>query len=392
MDHCKWSKGVINNTVYEENVYDQNAITIYNQEDLTGFKTGRLQLTSHRLIWHAPSDPNCKVETDLSQIVKAELKQVHREGESRYNRTYLSRLIVSFDPKEQNFNGLSIIDKSLSRSFTNPFVQFEFEYGGHKEFNDQLHQQLDRKRWTNISSGHSSTLNIGITGIQRNIQTRLDQQDKKINNSFKDLSVLMNQAKEMVKLSNNITAKLAKEKASSENDDEDMDKLKGYFSNMGIIDSPVTKETSGSKYFKDLAKEISKNLTDVIAAHGGIMTLSDVFCRLNRARAIAGLISAEDLLNSCKQLNKLNEKLKYNIYIDLNLHVLEINSIHNDKINEISEIVNANESVTPYGLSKIIGCSLIVAKKHLLDGEQMGKLCRDDTGFGLKFYSNLFLL
>lgn len=112
MDHCKWSKGVINNTVYEENVYDQNAITIYNQEDLTGFKTGRLQLTSHRLIWHAPSDPNCKVETDLSQIVKAELKQVHREGESRYNRTYLSRLIVSFDPKEQNFNGLSIIDKS----------------------------------------------------------------------------------------------------------------------------------------------------------------------------------------------------------------------------------------------------------------------------------------
>lgn len=122
------------------------------------------------------------------------------------------------------------------------------------------------------------------------------------------------------------------------------------------------------------------------------MTLSDVFCRLNRARAIAGLISAEDLLNSCKQLNKLNEKLKYNIYTDLNLHVLEISSIHNDKINEISNIVVANESVTPYGLSKIIGCSLIVAKKHLLDGERMGKLCRDDTGFGLKFYSNLFLL
>lgn len=70
----------------------------------------------------------------------------------------------------------------------------------------------------------------------------------------------MNQAKEMVNLSNSITAKLAKDKANQENDD-DMDKLKGYFSNMGIINSPVTKETSGSKYFKDLAMEISTNLT-----------------------------------------------------------------------------------------------------------------------------------
>lgn len=69
----------------------------------------------------------------------------------------------------------------------------------------------------------------------------------------------MNQAKEMVTLSNSITAKLAKQASSSVNEDEEL--LKGYFSNMGIIDSPVTKEGSGSKYFKDLAVEISRNLT-----------------------------------------------------------------------------------------------------------------------------------
>ena len=113
---------------------------------------------------------------------------------------------------------------------------------------------------------------IGITGIQRNIQTRLDQQDQKINSSFKDLSVLMNEAKEMVKLSTTITAKLAKQAANrsggggggqlSVNEDENV-KLKSYFANMGIIDSPVTKEGSGSKYFKDLAMEISRNLTGI---------------------------------------------------------------------------------------------------------------------------------
>ena len=152
----------------------------------------------------------------------------------------------------------------FQRSFTDPFVQLEFEYGGHNEFYDQLGQQLERQRW--LGKGSSKQLtghSIGITGIQRNIQNRLDQQDQQINASFKDLSVLMNQAKEMVSLSNAITAKLAKEanKSGENEDDEDMSKLRGYFSSMGIIDSPVTKEGSGSKYFKDLAMEISRNMT-----------------------------------------------------------------------------------------------------------------------------------
>lgn len=131
-----------------------------------------------------------------------------------------------------------------------------------------MNQQLELKRWLGKGSagtasstgGHHS---IGITGIQRNIQSRLDQQDQKINASFKDLSVLMNQAREMVTLSNAITAKLARDAkfSGAEEEDADMAKLKGYFSSMGIIDRPVTKEASGSKYFKDLAMEISRNMT-----------------------------------------------------------------------------------------------------------------------------------
>lgn len=157
-----------------------------------------------------------------------------------------------------------IVTIGLQRSFTDPFVQLEFEYGGHNEFYDQLNQQLELKRWLGKDSGAAiSTASIGITGIQRNIQSRLDQQDQKINSSFKDLSVLMNQAREMVTLSNAITAKLTREAKASgaDEEDEDMAKLKGYFSSMGIIDRPVTKEASGSKYFKDLAMEISRNMT-----------------------------------------------------------------------------------------------------------------------------------
>lgn len=61
---------------------------------------------------------------------------------------------------------------------------------------------------------------------------------------------------------------------------------------------------------------------------------------MNRARAIAGLISPEDHINACKQLNKLNVNLKYNVYSDLNLHVLEVtqSSISNKITQEVNII------------------------------------------------------
>jgi ESCRT-II complex subunit VPS36 len=219
-------------------------------------------------------------------------------------------------------------------------------------------------------------------------------QDQKINDSFKDLNILMNQAKEMVNLSNVLIGKLAKNNSNEKSEDsEDMNKLKGYFANMGIIDNPVTKETSGSKYYKDLAMEISHNFTQTIINEGGIMTLADVYCRLNRARGIAGLISSEDLLNACKQINKMNLKLKYNVYNDLNLHVLEIETskANKEKLDHVCELIENNESLTPYALSKLLNINMIVAKKFLLDAEKLGRLCRDDTNVGLKFYPNLFL-
>jgi len=205
----------------------------------------------------------------------------------------------------------------------------------------------------------------------------------------------MNQAKEMVNLSNTITAKLAKkEQASADTDTEDMKKLKGYFSSMGIIDCPVTKQGSGAKYFRDLAGEISRNLTEVIVRQGGVMTLSEVFCRLNRARSIAGLVSAEDLLNACRELNGLGggeQRLRYSVYREVNLHVLEVVG-GGERLEEICGLVEAGGGggMSAHGLSRALECSLIVARKHLLDGEMVGRLCRDETGTDLKFYKNLF--
>ena len=89
----------------------------------------------------------------------------------------------------------------------------------------------------------------------------------------------------------------------------------------------------------------------------------------------------------------MNLNMKYNVYKDLNLHVLEIetSSSNNKKLKEICDLTEKNEYLTAYSLSKINECSLIVAKKLLLDAEKLGLLCRDDTSRGLRFYTNLFL-
>ena len=52
----------------------------------------------------------------------------------------------------------------------------------------------------------------------------------------------MNQAREMVSLSNLLIGKLSKTSSNEASEEtDDMNKLKGYFANMGIIDNPVTK-------------------------------------------------------------------------------------------------------------------------------------------------------
>ena len=52
---------------------------------------------------------------------------------------------------------------------------------------------------------------------------RLDLQDQKITDSFKDLNILMNQAKEMVNLSNVLIGKLSKSSSSNDNNEENDD-------------------------------------------------------------------------------------------------------------------------------------------------------------------------
>lgn len=144
-------------------------------------------------------------------------------------------------------------------------------------------------------------LRTGIVGIERGLQERQKQTDDNIQLAFQDLSKLMVMAKDMVAVSKVISSKI-RERQGDISEDETV-RFKSYLMSLGI-DDPVTRDSfeSSSQYYRSLSMQICEMLLDPLSENGGMMSLADIYCRVNRARGLE-LLSPEDLLNACKLLN-----------------------------------------------------------------------------------------
>lgn len=70
------------------------------------------------------------------------------------------------------------------------------------------------------------------------------------------------------------------------------------------------------------------------------MALADVYCRINRARGLE-LVSPEDLLNACRQLDLMNLPLVFRTF-DSGVMVLQSRSHQDSSVVEmISDLVKA---------------------------------------------------
>ena len=200
-------------------------------------------------------------------------------------------------------------------------------------------------------------------------------------------------AKPMVGLAKNISGKI-RDKQGDITDDETV-QFKSYLLSLGISD-PVTRDThgSGSKYYRELAKEIHNILIEPLKDSGGMMTLTDAFCRVNRARGLE-LVSPEDLLNACKSFPS---SLPLELHTFPKSGVIAIRSTDSETgvkaVKATEEALNAKVEVglTAEELARSAGISVVLAKERLLAAEEDGRACRDDTVEGLRFFPNLFLI
>lgn len=368
----------------EQLVVQQSGVRLYDGQQKSAFDYGRLLLTSHRFIWKDYKNQKCILSLPLSTVVYTE--------EEAATLTKSSKIVVHLNAAEPGKPPGPVA------SSPNNYVRFSFTGGGEKDFFRCLTEELGRRRWevkvipapAAAAAGLAKQqYRTGISGIERNLQQKNQALDKNISQAFEDLSKLMEKAKEMVAISKSISSKI-KEKQGNITEDETV-KFKSYLLSLGI-DDPVTREThgTGDAYLRELAKQISDFMEQPLKECGGLMTLTDVYCRLNRARGME-LLSPDDLVNACRLMERLNLPVRLRVF-DSGVMVLQLES-HSEQIvvNRTCEAVEAVGSITAEELSNTIGLSVILSKERLLTSERAGKLCRDESTEGLRFYPNRFL-
>ncbi|XP_025929483.1 vacuolar protein-sorting-associated protein 36 isoform X2 [Apteryx rowi] len=338
MDRFVWASGLLE--LGETLVIQQRGVRVYDGEEKVRFDSGVLLLSTHRLIWRDQKNHECCIAVPLSQIVFIE-EQAAGIGKS-------AKIVVHLHPASSNK------EPGPFQSSKYSYIKLSFKEHGQIEFYRRLSEEITQRRWENMPASQTIEVNknpqagriraVGIVGIERKLEEKRKETDKNISEAFEDLSKLMQKAKEMVELSKSIANKI-KEKQGDITEDEE---------------------------------------------RGGIMSLTEVYCLVNRARGLE-LLSPEDLVNACKMLESLKLPLRLRLF-DSGVMVIELQS-HNEEemVASALETVSEKGSLTADEFAKLVGMSVLLAKERLLLAEKMGHLCRDDSVEGLRFYPNLFM-
>uniref|UniRef100_A0A182K893 Vacuolar protein-sorting-associated protein 36 n=1 Tax=Anopheles christyi TaxID=43041 RepID=A0A182K893_9DIPT len=370
----------------ESFVAKDRSIKLYDGDEKTNYEDGEIVLTSHRLLWGR----NGEIARGGSCLA-LQLKYVLSVGEEEASSMLFGRkkriilrlgdLASDKMPGPMDHSCASFV-KLSGRNGVEPPV-----FG----LCQMIRLRYIRDSHTPTAAGTSGDasrrqLRIGIVGIERNLAEKQKQTDANINLAFKDLGKLMAMAKDMVAITNVVSSKI-RERQGEISEDETV-RFKSYLLSLGI-DDPVTRDgtRSNSEYFLKLSRQLCEMLLDPIIEAGGMMSLADVYCRVNRARGLE-LLSPEDLLEACRLLTgpiKLRE-------FPSGAMVLQLES-HDDVLisQRTLELVDENVSMSPDELARLECISLLLARERLLTAEGFGQLCRDESIEGLRFYTNKFI-
>ena len=290
------------------------------------------------------------------------------------------------------------------------FIKLSFRAGGQQAMYARLKQCLETQSWMTrqptspVSTPSSNTdlpvalSQLGVSGVMRNASQAQQQQQSTMDAALGDLKSLMEKAEEMVRISETIVTRLKKAQSDSVSGGEDADdtetrEMREMLLNLGIQD-PVTKDSSGSAYFQELARQLSDFMQPLLAKNGGMMTLADAYCFYNRARGVA-LVSPQDMYEACRLMAKLGLAIHFHEYAS-GLRVLLGSGFDQESIaRKVGAFVSGSKAgdkgVSALQVAKELQWSVLVAREALLQAEQRLLLCRDDSPNGLLFYTNLFM-
>ncbi|KAJ3217173.1 Vacuolar protein-sorting-associated protein 36 [Dinochytrium kinnereticum] len=225
------------------------------------------------------------------------------------------------------------------------------------------------------------------------------QTDATLNEAFRDLDSLMAKASQMVKLAESISSKMAPSASSSMDSQlggssDQVAAFRSYLVELGIS-SPVTKEAAGNLYVRELSRELAEFLSKILNPRRTMIPLVDLYCMMNRARGVA-LISPSDLLSSTQHLQQLNLPFRLRKFDRSGLLVVERDVGGDGDLTvaeRVLEVLRENPGFLDRGVNacewaEVEGVSVVLAVEQLGIAESKGKVCRDDTIEGLRFFEN----
>lgn len=283
---------------------------------------------------------------------------------------------------------------------------FKFWNGGKEDFLGVISTEMKKKAWLGLSmevkpitQQSFSTLRAGVTGIIKKQERDIQEANDAAKESTNDLNALMARAKDMVdlvtKYANYLETKSKGHGLDTESVAGEVNDMEDMLNNIGVI-VPVTKLSAGRHFHIELAKQICDIMMErnLLQRLGGMVTLSDLFCIVNRARRTE-LISPHDLLCACQGLNDLRLPIVYKEFSSgvLSIHLRDQTDERSDqKLLQILSDLDKNFriGVQPINVAQTLAISITVAKELLLDAESRGLLCRDDSVNGLAFFKNIY--
>ena len=366
----------------EKVVSQQPGVRLYDGEDKTTFESGNVQLTTHRLTWDDEDQEGRVIALDLSMVIRIE------SISGTITKSPKIAVYLQKAPPSQSPRGPSVLEKAS-------YIRLSFRKGGQQEFLKLFQRTLQAKEWEKHlhaapqQAQGALKIRAGIVGIERHIEKKQRETDKEVSQAFKDLDGLIEKAKDMVSLVNKFAAKI-EEKKGTVSEDETI-QFKAYLLSVGIA-NPVTREThgTGSAYHKELSKQLAAFLEKPLREAGGIMTLADVYCRLNRARGME-LVSPDDVVGACNMFETLSLPMRLRRFDSGVLVVQSLSHSEEAIIQDTAKLVSDHGSLTAEELTKLAEVSIMLANERLIVTETAGHICRDDSVEGLKFYPNKFL-
>ena len=223
----------------------------------------------------------------------------------------------------------------------------------------------------------------GVAYVEQTQKQRIEDESRLTNQALTDLPELMKRAEDVLEL----VKKYQETLTASNHESEDFDSV---LADIGIVDNPVSKTSSGKKYHEELALQISsfleKRQPPVI-----VITLPDVYALYNRARGGAGLVSPNDVVSACKFMNYLSTQFEF-ITFPSGVLAVRNKAIYSEIFKACEHLKAAKTGFTPADLVReVSNLPLIAAKEWLIEQENERHLVRDRDQYGnIKWFSNIY--